>query len=217
MTDEILGHSSAKAQRPIRPAGMSVHSPKEYRLVFIRSGAELGIQLVDLGPYQERATGDDQDVSSHCFAGFSCFADKGGQLDDRVNRIAHIRRIKRNAASNRVDMAVDKPRQERLSLQINFLGVPVGRSRDVGRVADGDDLVSANHNGFGVRMFWIAGEDLAVVENALDCFVSARPGDRGKKDRDCQDCRNWISQSHLKSFQPLFTYRNTEAMGLDTT
>src|SRR6266481_4308877 len=213
MADEILGHPGAKPQRPVRPAGMSVHSLKVYRLVFIRSGAELSIQLVDLEPDQQRQAADDQDVSSHCFTGFSCFGDKGGQLGDRVNRIAHIRRIKRNAAINRVDMAVDKPRQERLSLQINFLSVPFGRSRDVGRVADGDDLVSTNHNGFGVRMFWIAGEDLAVVENALDCFVSARPGDRGKKDRDCEDYWNWISQSHLRSFQPLFTDRNAEAMG----
>src|SRR4029077_13891057 len=111
-------------------------------------------------------------------------------------------------------MAVDKPGQERLSLQINPLSAPFGRSRDVGRVADGGDLVSTDHNGFGVRMFWIAGEDLAVKENALDCFVSACPGDSGKKDRDYQDYWNWISQSHLRSFLPLFTHRNTEAMVL---
>ena len=48
------------------------------------------------------------------------------------------------------------------------------------RQTDGNDFVSANHDGFRVRMFRVRGEDLAVVENALACFVRAGPPDRSK-------------------------------------
>src|SRR5579864_6496346 len=150
MADEILGHSGAKAQRTIRPASMSVHSFEKYRLMLIRSHTELGIQLIGLGPHFQRHTADNQEVTSDSFAGFSCFGNKCGQLGNSSNRITYIRRIKRKASINRVDVAVDKARQKSLSMQINFLRILVRYSRDLRRIADGDDLVVTNHDGFGV-------------------------------------------------------------------
>src|SRR5690348_7945600 len=100
--------------------------------MFIRSRTELGIQLIHLGPHFEWHTVTNQEVASHSFAGPPCFGNKCGQLWNRLNRIAYIRRTKRKASINRVDVAVDQARQKRLSMQIYFLGVLVSHSLDVG-------------------------------------------------------------------------------------
>jgi len=65
-----------------------------------------------------------------------------------------------------VAVGIDESGEQALSLEVGASGG--GQSfRDFGETANGEDLVTADGDGFGIGMLGIGGEDLCVEQNLI--------------------------------------------------
>jgi hypothetical protein len=64
-------------------------------------------------------------------------------------------------------VGVDEAGEESFAFEIDALGRGGGGLRDFCKVADGEDCVSANGNGFRVGILGIGGKDFGMEEDAV--------------------------------------------------
>src|SRR6266852_160492 len=187
---EIPADASAFQQRAICPARVTIHTAEKNSLVFAGTSVELAIEFIDVGPGLQRQAENFQNVAAHSASGLFRLGREGRKLVERFEILTDLRRNQIDASFDGMAVGIDETGKKGLALEVHALGA-------FGKIADTNDLVAANSDGFGVRMFRFGGEDLAVVKDALGYLVTVRPGSRRKHKRiEDSETKGLAKQAH---------------------
>jgi hypothetical protein len=91
-----------------------------------------------------------------------------------MHMIADICTYQGESSHDRMDVAVNQPREQRLALQIDLLRHRRCSVQHLGEVSDCNDFIAADRPRFSVRMVRNAGEYLGIGEDALGLISALR-------------------------------------------
>src|SRR5581483_3491238 len=145
-----------------------IHTAKNQRLLLVRTGAEILIQLVRMRPEFQRQPKNFENIAMHAAPIFFRVGYERLKFWKRINLLGNVGINQIKSAVDRVAVRVDESRKETLAPKVDPQSIRRGLLH-FRKVSDRENFALAYSYGFRIRALRIGSEDLCVIENLIVC------------------------------------------------